>query len=489
MSGCAVAVPPAPDAPPPADLPVALAPGVRMLAGGRVLVGGTPLRVLRLTDAGAAVAAEWAAGARVGASPARRALARRLLDAGLLAPRPAPVTPGDALAIVVPVRDRTAMLGRCLDALPAGCPGSPIVVVDDGSADPAAVRAACAGRGAAVVRHEAPRGPAAARNRGLAACAAPFVAFVDSDVVAGGRWSAALVGHFADPRVGAVAPRILALSPASGPIAGYEARHSALDMGAAGGLVAPGRPVPYVPSTVLVVRRAAMGGFDEALHVGEDVDLVWRLARAGWRVRYEPAATVRHDHRLRRREFAARRRQYAASIGLLARRHPEALPAARVSLSMGAPWALALAGHRRLALAAATADVLLLGRRLRAAGPAGKPLGVAPDGLAAALVARGLVATGLGLAHAVRRAWAPPLLLLAPRHPRVRRVLLAAYAAPLAQDALAGRRPPVLADVPLRMLDEAIGLAGTWEGCLRQRTLRPLLPAWHPVGGRAKIAP
>jgi len=39
---------------------------------------------------------------------------------------------------------------------------------------------------------------------------------------------------------------------------GYEERHSALDMGSDGGLVAPGRPTPYVPSTVLFVRRSAV---------------------------------------------------------------------------------------------------------------------------------------------------------------------------------------------------------------------------------------
>jgi len=458
---------------------------VRVLAGGRVLVGGTPVRVLRLTDAGAAAVRGWRSGGPVGPSPGRRTLARRLLDAGLLSPRPAPVAPGGSLAIVVPVRDRPGELARCLGALCASCPGSPLVVVDDGSADAAAIRAVCAERGAASIRHDAPRGPGAARNRGLAACDAPFVAFVDSDVVASGAWAATLLGHLADPCIGAVAPRILALAPASGAIARYEARHSALDMGPAGGLVAPGRPVSYVPSTVLVVRRAAMGAFDEALHVGEDVDLVWRLVRGGWRVRYEPAATVRHDHRLRLGEFASRRRQYAGSIGLLARRHPDALPAARLGPWMAAPWALALAGRPAPAAVAVAADIVLLARRLGATAGGGD--GRIAGRLAAVLVARGLIGTGFGLAHAVRRAWAPALLLAA-RRPGARRLLVAAYAVPLVQDALAGRRLPRPADVALRLLDEAIALAGTWEGCVRHRTARPLLPAWRPAGRRGTIA-
>jgi mycofactocin glycosyltransferase len=59
-------------------------------------------------------------------------------------------------------------------------------------------------------------------------------------------------------------------------------------MGPDGGLVAPGLPTHYMPSTVVVVRRSAIGaGFDESLHIGEDVGLVWRLSLAGWLLRYE----------------------------------------------------------------------------------------------------------------------------------------------------------------------------------------------------------
>jgi N-acetylglucosaminyl-diphospho-decaprenol L-rhamnosyltransferase len=36
-------------------------------------------------------------------------------------------------------------------------------------------------------------------------------------------------------------------------------------------------------------------GFDEAYFMYlEDVDLCWRIGRAGWRVRYEPSARVTH---------------------------------------------------------------------------------------------------------------------------------------------------------------------------------------------------
>ena len=432
------------------------------------------LRVLRLSTGGARAIGDWGLPSPVGVGPARRALARRLLDAGVLSPHPAPAAPTSALTVVVPVRDRPGQLARCLEGVRASCPRSPVLVVDDGSRDPAAVHAVCAEHRVAVIRRDVSGGAGAARNSGLAASSTPYVAFVDSDVVVPPSWAAPLLGHFADPCVGAVAPRVRALPPSRGLIGGYEERHSALDMGPDGGLVAPGLAIPYMPSTVLVVRRSAMGaGFDESLSIGEDVDLVWRLSLAGWRVRYEPAAHVWHEHRVRLRAFVARRRLYARSVGMLARRHPDALPATRVSAWMALPWALALAGHRRAALGAATVETLLIGRKLR-------QLTDRPNGLAAVLVARGLLATGLGLARAVRRAWAPPLCVLAFTRPGVRRVLLAAFAVPVAQDALATREPrAALGDAAIRLLDEAIALAGTWEGCLQQRTVRPLLPSWR----------
>jgi N-acetylglucosaminyl-diphospho-decaprenol L-rhamnosyltransferase len=52
-------------------------------------------------------------------------------------------------------------------------------------------------------------------------------------------------------------------------------------------------------ATFLLVRREAfdaVGGFDrEQWMHAEDLDLGWRLTRAGWRIRYEPAAEVRHE--------------------------------------------------------------------------------------------------------------------------------------------------------------------------------------------------
>lgn len=461
------------DAPAPAELVVEIHPDVRVRDRGRTVVGGFPFRVLRLTEAGARAMDDWAVQAPVGETMARRALARRLLDCGMLSPCPTPSSSTTGVTFVVPVHDRPVELTRCLDSIVSACPGAPIVVVDDDSNDPTAVEAICNARGATVVRHRAQRGPAAARNSGLVACTTPYVAFVDSDVVVPAGSLERLLAHFVDPCVGAVAPRVQGLRTGRGLVEGYERRHSALDMGASGGLVAPGHPTSYVPSTVLLVRRSAAGsGFDESLHVGEDVDLVWRLTAAGWRVHYEPRAQVWHDHRDRWHAFASRRWSYAQSVGALARRHPGALPAAWLSPWMVMPLALAVAGRPRLAVGGTAIQTLLLGRRLR--GLTGRPYRLAGE-----LVTRGQLTTALGLAHAVRRAWSPLLLIFAIRRRGARRLVLAAFATPLVQDALATREPrAAFADVPIRLLDEAIAVAGLWKGCVRHRTAEPLLASW-----------
>ena len=187
------------------------------------------------------------------------------------------------MTVVIPVRDRQAELARCLGGL-ARLPR--VIVVDDCSADPAGIAAAAAGAGARVLRRGVNGGPGAARNTGLAAAQTPLVAFLDSDCVPGPGWLDALLPHFADPAVGAVAPRIVPAEPGPGWLARYEGASSTLDMGARASIVRPRSRVPYVPGAALVVRRAAAGaGFAEGMRVGEDVNFVWRLAAAGWRVR------------------------------------------------------------------------------------------------------------------------------------------------------------------------------------------------------------
>jgi len=289
---------------------IALDPSTRVR--GDLVWGGTPWRLLRLTPSGIELLSEMRDGAAV--SDARSgALARRLVDAGLAHPRPPGSTASDDVGVVVPVRDRADELDRCLASLT----GLDVTVVDDGSEDPRSVAAVAARHGATLVRRKSCGGPAAARNTGLGATEHSLVAFVDSDCEIDAGALLAVAGHLADPCVAAAAPRIR-----------EQRASSPLDLGPDEALVLARGRVSYLPTTAVVVRRTALdavGGFDESLRYGEDVDLVWRLVAAGWSVRYDPSVHAQHVAPSSVLARAARRYRYGTSAGPLAQRHGAAV--------------------------------------------------------------------------------------------------------------------------------------------------------------------
>jgi mycofactocin glycosyltransferase len=464
------------EAPAPAGMRLRPDQGLRSLAGGTVLVGGSPLRLLRLAPGGAALVRGWWDGVPVPGEPAAQALARRLLDAGLAHPDPAGGPGPDEVTAVIPVRDRPAELASCL----AGLAGMRVVVVDDGSADHAAVAAAAAAGGALCLRRDRSGGTGAARNTGVAAVRTPLVAFVDSDCVPRPGWLPPLLRHFADPAVGAVAPRIVAHEQGSGWLARYEGAASALDMGPAESIVRPGARVPYVPGAALLVRRAAMGrGFAEDMPVGEDVDFVWRLAAAGWHTRYEPRAAVGHRHRVRLGDWLRRRRDYGTSAAPLELRHPGTVPACAMSGWSALAWAAAAAGWPGAGAAVTGAATALLARRLT-------PLTDDAGPLACRLAGRGTLAAGRLLGNAVARTWWPLAVPAAAAIPRLRLPLTAALIVPPVLD-WRERRPPMgpASYAAACLLDDLAYSVGVWRGCLAHRTARPLVPRlwwWSRTG-------
>ncbi len=187
---------------------------------------------------------------------------------------------------------------------PPSATGLPVVVVDDGSVDPGTTRAVAQEFGARLVRLRVARsGPPPPATPAWPLATTACVAFLDSDVVPGPGWLAVLRRHLDDPAVGVVGPRVLGGEPRADDSVAVPLRggpllarpRSPARPGAApgsGGLPPQRRPAG-TPLGGAGRRRASTS----AMQVAEDVDLVWRLHDAGWRVRYEPAAVVRHDHR------------------------------------------------------------------------------------------------------------------------------------------------------------------------------------------------
>jgi mycofactocin system glycosyltransferase len=459
------------------------------------LFGGSPARVLRLTMAGERTLADLRAG------PLRSAqtglLARRLTDAGLAHPVPPPIATQAgrtalSVTVIIPVRDRTAMLDRCLTALGGEYP---VVVVDDGSADPRSVAAVVARHGATLCRRDSSGGPAAARNSGLTTVRTELVAFLDSDCLPPPGWIEALAAHLADPLVCAAAPRIVTLAPAPAARPGAAARYAAacgsLDLGGRPARVAPGSRVSYVPTAALLVRRAALGGldagrevFDSALRYGEDVDLVWRLHDAGWRIRYEPAIQVPHESPPGWPVLLAKRFSYGTSAAPLADRHPANMAPLVLQPWPAAATAALLARRPLLALAAAAGGWLDITALVRRAG-------IPADGAAAATVGA-VTQTSLGVGRYATQFAAPLLgaVLVTPGGRTAarrwgRRAAAAWLLAGPALTAYRQRRPDL---DPVRFIlahiaDDACYGAGVWAGCARERTLLPVRPviSWRPL--------
>lgn len=438
---------------------------LRRRGRGRVLTGGSPTRVFRLTEAGADRVDGWLRVDRVGSGRAETALAARLIDAALFHPVAEPALLED-VTVVVPVRDDPAGLERLLAGLERSVP---VIVSDDGSADAAAVAATAARHDATLVTRPGVggRGPAAARNAGLAEVTTGAVAFVDADATVTPEALAVLAGHLADPAVAAAAPRVRSRIDEPGLLAFYESVHSPLDLGPEPSPVGPDRRVRYVPAAVLMVRTAAaraVGGFDAALTWGEDVDFIWRLAAAGHVVRYDPAAVAWHRPRPNWAAWFEQRRRYGASAPELARRHGRAAAPARCSPWSLGVWGAAATGHPFIAAALAAASSAALARRLRSRSVPGW------GRLALELTARSHLRAGTGLARALIRAWWPLAAVGLGLGPRARRALAAAVIAPALADWIrAPKAAGPAAAVGLRLADDLAYGLGLWEAMLFKR--------------------
>jgi N-acetylglucosaminyl-diphospho-decaprenol L-rhamnosyltransferase len=249
-----------------------------------------------------------------------------------------------AIATVVS-HDQRDLLGTCLAALARdGVPALVCENIPDGSADLAR------SLGFRAYVNERPRTFAQNQNALLAATSEPYVLALNPDVRLDPGCVAQLVAH-AEGRAccGVAGPRLfeqdgdLQLSRRTFPtIGGTLVRRTPLRV-LVGDLEAsqpghylsdvPGAPVEcdWMLGACLLLRRTMLeqlGGFDEGFPMyGEDIELQYRAARAGWERWYVPGATATHDYqRVVDRTFLSRRTWWhLRGMARYLRKHPEAL--------------------------------------------------------------------------------------------------------------------------------------------------------------------
>ena len=232
--------------------------------------------------------------------------------------------------IVIPTYNRHVRLASTLRSIASQtASGYRTIVVDDGSSPPVAASLdpeLVAAANVTCLTSSGNGGPARARNAGVAAGSARFIAFVDDDVDPVSDW---LMRHLAVHRSGAPLATIGPLLPPPGwqptPWNWWEARTLAREYGKMQrGLYAPTCRQFFTGNAV--VRRQdfeAAGGFDEHLLRAEDIEFGLRMQDLGTQFRFVATAAGWHDSYRSAESWLRMARQYAAADRLIDRLHPD----------------------------------------------------------------------------------------------------------------------------------------------------------------------
>lgn len=249
----------------------------------------------------------------------------------------APAPPWPSLTIAICSRNRADRLARLLRSLvqvveDAAFAEVEMLVIDNGSTDHTAEVV----RGFPGVRHvlEAKAGLDFARNRALAEAGGKMIAYLDDDVVVDSGWLRGLALAWSSRTdaggfTGLVLPyRLdteaqLMFEQRGGFRRGFDriefrsAHYHNRLFPAGAGSVGAGCNMAFDRGLLL-----ELGGFDEALDTGQplpgggDLDIFYRVLRAGRAIVYEPRFAVHHEHR---ETLAELKRQYWSwGLGLMA---------------------------------------------------------------------------------------------------------------------------------------------------------------------------
>jgi GT2 family glycosyltransferase len=302
--------------------------------------------------------------------------------------------PHPQIAVAVVSWNTRALLGECLESLePDAASGlAEVWVVDNASSDGSAELVRQRFPWARLIASDANLGFGAGVNLVADRTRTPWLAPANADVrLTDGALQRLLDEGESHPRAGVIAPRLIlpdgstqhsvypfptvpfTLAYVSGAVARSRrlSRYWCIDQGFDADR---GREVAWAVGACMLVRRRAwdtVGGFDTRQWMyAEDLDLGWRLHRAGWGARYAPEARVFHaESAATRQAWGGERhaRWHASTYAWMLRRR--GAPIARIVAAINVAGFLMRAGlssteqTRRDAFHAARAHAIGLRRR------------------------------------------------------------------------------------------------------------------------------
>lgn len=200
------------------------------------------------------------------------------------------------VSVIVPGYNEAVVITKCVESILASrYRRFEVILVDDGSTDETAVIMAGLAAGHERVRFvsQANAGKGAALNRGISSAAGDILMFVDADGIFAPDTLLHMLEGFDHPDVGAVCGDDRPVN-----LDRIQTRMLAVLSHVGTGLVRRALSVlhclPIVSGNMGAFRRELVhrvGGFHED-SLGEDLELTWRVYKAGYRVRFQPNALV-----------------------------------------------------------------------------------------------------------------------------------------------------------------------------------------------------